>query len=68
MIEQIWNAFPLPINPREASRQTWPRRGRKGGIQRAEEAKEARAAQGDRESGVKDTARGALIARDAAPP
>ena len=24
MIEQIWNAFPLFINPREALRQTWP--------------------------------------------
>ena len=44
MIEQIWNAFPLFINPREALRQTWPRRGRKGGIRRAEEAKRGREA------------------------
>ncbi len=68
MIEEIWNAFPLPINPREASRTTFHRRGRKGGTRRVQEAKEARAAQGDRESGATDTARGALIARDAAPP
>ena len=68
MIEEIWDVFPTPVNPREALWTTFPRRGRKGGIQRAEEAKEARAAQGDRESGAKDTARGVLIARDAAPP
>ncbi len=56
------------INPREALRQTWPRRGRKGGIRRVQKAKEARVAQGDRESGAEDTARGPAAVRDAVPP
>ena len=68
MIEEIWNAFPLPINPREASRTTFHRRGRKGGTRRVQEAKDARVAQGDRESGVKDHARGPAAIRAAAPP
>ena len=68
MIEEIWNAFPLPINPREASRTTFHRRGRKGGTRRVQEAKEARAAQGDRESGVTDPARGPAAVRDPVPP
>ncbi len=68
MIEEIWDVFPLPVNPREALWTTFPRRGRKGGRRRAEDAKEARAAQGDRESGATDTARGPTAARDVVPP
>ena len=68
MIEEIWNAFPLPINPREALWTTFHRRDRKGGKRRVQEAKDARVAQGDRESGVTDTARGPAAVRDAVPP
>ena len=68
MIEEIWDVFPTPVNPREALWTTFPRRGRKGGIRRVQKAKEARAAQGDRESGVKDPTRGPAAIRDAVPP
>ncbi len=68
MIEEIWDVFPTPVNPREALWTTFPRRGRKGGIRRAEDAREARVARGDRESGAEDPARGPAAVRDAVPP
>ena len=68
MIEEIWDVFPLPVNPREALWATSLKRGRKGGKRRVQEAKEARAAQGDRESGAKDPARGPPYLRNAVPP
>ncbi len=66
-MEDLWSLSPL-INPREALWTTFLRRGRKGGRKRVQEAKETRVAQGDRESGVKDPARGPAAVRDAVPP
>ena len=66
-MEDLWSLSPL-INPREALWTTFLRRGRKGGKRRVQKAKEARAAQGDRESGVTDPARGPAAVRDAVPP
>ena len=66
-MEDLWSLSPL-IKPREASWATSLKRGRKGGRKRVQKAKEARVAQGDRESGATDPARGPAAIRDAAPP
>ena len=66
-MEDLWSLSPL-IKPREAAWATSLKRGRKGGRKRVQWAKEARVAQGDRESGVTDPARGPAAVRDAVPP
>ena len=68
MIEKIWDAFPTPVNPREAPWETYPRRGRKGGRRRVQKTRVEGIGQGNRESGAKDPARGPPYLRNAVPP